>query len=183
VRTLSLIAVIAVPAFAQTIYTWEDKDGVHATDDLSQVPKARKVEAMVPEARPASTGLVAPKPAPVAAAPTGQSSEYEWRDLFIAAHRRIDTLRRSIAALEASLPPRVECVPQPVRVVGVGFVPTPATGARQLNAYCQVNPIHDQLRVEIAQQGVDLRNAELDLDQLDRRASLMAVPREWRRGW
>lgn len=176
-RTLSLLVVIAVPAFAQTIYTWEDKDGTHATDDLSQVPKTQKVEVTVPEARPASKRLEAPKPASVAVTtPTEPSSEYEWRDRFIAAHRRIDTLRRSIGALEATLPPRIECVPQRVRA-GV------SAPVGQPTARCQVNALHDQLRMEIEQQKIDLRNAELDLDQLDRRASLVAVPREWRRGW
>ena len=71
-RSLTLVALIAVPAFAQTVYEWEDAAGVHYTDDVSQVPKEqKKVEKRVIDARPASTGLVA-KPAPVlvAAAPT-----------------------------------------------------------------------------------------------------------------
>lgn len=200
-RSLTLVAVIAVPVFAQTVYTWEDEDGLHYTDDLSQVPKQqKKVEGVVIDARPASSGLVAPKPAStvaVAVAPAAADprlTEYEWRDRFIGAHRRVATLKQSIAALEASLPPRTECIPQqPVTVVsgaGVAVVPAPpgtvaigAPGGRRRLARCQVNPLHDQLRVQIAQQGVELSAAEAELEQLDRRASMEAVPREWRRGW
>ncbi|MDP1827535.1 MAG: DUF4124 domain-containing protein [Archangium sp.] len=197
-RSLTLLAVIAVPAFAQTVYTWEDDEGIHYTDDASQVPKQqKKVEGRVIDARPASSGLVAPKPATVAvaAAPAAANprlTEYEWRDRFINAHRRIDTLKQGIAALQASVPPRTECIQQqPVTVVtgtGVTVVPapgvgTPGTGTNRRQARCQVNPLHDQLRVQIAQQQVELSAAEVDLEQLDRRASMEAVPREWRRGW
>ena len=64
--------------------------------------------------------------------------------------------------------------PQPV---------VPDSRNRGQRTYCQVNPLHDQLRVQLAQEAVELKNAELDLEQLDRRASMVAVPREWRRGW
>lgn len=185
-RSLTLVALIAVPAFAQTVYSWEDGEGVHYTDDLAQVPKEQqqKVEGRVLDARPASSGLApTPVPAPVVVAvatgPGPSSNEAEWRERFISARRRIDSVRQGIAALEASLPPRTECVPQPMGMVGGGsVVPTGRFIAR-----CQVNPLHDQLRVQIGQQGVELRNAELDLEQLERWASMYAVPREWRRGW
>lgn len=196
VRSLTLIALIAVPAFAQTVYTWEDEEGLHYTDDLSQVPKQqKKVEGRVIDARPASSGLAAPKPATtaVAVAPAAANSrltEYEWRDRFIGARRRIETLKQSIAALEATVPPRTECIQQqPVTVApGTGVTAAPVTGATGMGANrrlarCQVNPLHDQLRVQIAQQQVELSAAEGDLEQLDRRASMEAVPREWRRGW
>lgn len=195
-RSLTLVAVIAVPVFAQTVYTWEDEDGLHYTDDLSQVPKQqKKVEGVVIDARPASSGLVAPRPTPTTVAVADPKlTEYEWRDRFIGAHRRVATLKQSIAALEASLPPRTECIQQqPVTMVtggGAPVVPAPAgtiavgtPGGRQRLARCQVNPLHDQLRVQIAQQRVELGAAEAELEQLDRRASMEAVPREWRRGW
>ena len=175
VRLITFAAVLAVPAFAQTIYTWEDSEGLHYTDDASTIPKKAKVEGRVSDPSPASSGLKAEgAPLAVAPVPTAPSSEYEWRDRFIAAHRRIDTVRKSIAALEATLPPRTECVPQPV---------VPNTRNRGQRTYCQVNALHDQLRVQLAQEAVELKNAELDLEQLDRRASMVAVPREWRRGW
>lgn len=179
-RLLSLVAVLAVPAFAQTIYSWEDADGVHYTDDLSQVPKKAKVEAV--EARRGTPKPAAPGPAArVTSAPADKASEYEWRDRFIAAHRRIETVRKSLAALLATVPPRTECVPQPAPPpVGTA---APVDSNRPQPVYCQVNPLHDQLKVQIAQQTIELRNAELDLDQLDRRASMESVPREWRRGW
>ncbi len=178
-RSLLLLAVvIAVPAFAQTVYSWEDADGVHYTDDPAQVPKEKKATGTVFEPR------AAPKPTIVAVGPVPSTVqarepatiEYQWRDSFIAAHRRITVLREKIAALLTSLPPRTECVPQPVvwNVNGQAL----RSGAR-----CQVNALYDQLQVEIGQNKVELEAAEADLDQLDRRASMVGVPREWRRGW
>lgn len=178
-RSLTLVALIAVPAFAQTLYSWEDAEGVHYTDDLSQVPKdQKKVEGRVLDARPVSKGLSAPVQVAVAPAPPPQPShEAQWRERFITAHRRIATVRATLAALRSSLPPRTECVPQPLGVAGT-------TGPRtHLVARCQINPLYDQLQVQLAQEGVELKNAELDLEQLERDASLAAVPREWRRGW
>ena len=187
-RSLTLVALIAVPAFAQTVYSWEDEEGTHYTDDLSQVPRTsrQKVEAQVIDARPASAGLVS-KPAPAQAtlamapvAPGPSANEAEWRQRFIEARRRIDTVRQGIVALEANLPPRTECVPQPMNVVTSGGAVIPNG---QFVQRCQVNPMHDRLRVQIAQQGVELKNAELDLEQLERWASMYSIPREWRRGW
>ena len=174
---LVLAAVIAVPVSAQTVYTWEDADGVHYTDDASQVPKAKKVEGVVFEPRQASKSTVAVAPVPTAAAAPAATNEYQWRDAFIAANRRITTLRESITALQTSLPPRTECVPQPVAVT-TGTAPVVQPVAR-----CQVNRLYDQLQVEIGQKKVELAAAEADLEQLDRRASMVSVPREWRRGW
>lgn len=180
-RSLLLVAVIAVPAFSQTVYTWEDKDGVHYTDDPSQVPKKqKKVEGVVFEPRapakasPTTVALATPQPG---SSPKEASTEFEWRDAFIAAHRRIETIRQSITALQASLPARTECVPQPAVVSATGTV------AAQPVARCQVNKLYDQLQVQIGQRRVELTSAEADLEQLDRRASMQSVPREWRRGW
>jgi len=176
VRSLILVAaVIAAPAFSQTVYTWEDEDGVHYTDDPAQVPKKKKVEGVVfePRAAPKATVALAPTPAP---AVQPASTEFQWRDAFIAAHRRIETIKESIAALQASLPARTECVPQPV-------VTTPGAAPTQPVARCQVNKLYDQLQVQIGQKRVELTSAEAELEQLDRRASMQSVPREWRRGW
>lgn len=193
VRSLSLVALIAVPAFAQTIYSWEEKDGTHYTDDVSKVPKQKKVEERTVEARPvaakqpaATTGTPAVPAAAPAPAPAGtKPSEGDWRDRFITAHRRIDSLKRDIAALEASLPPRTECVPQTtgINTFGTGGSTGVVGPNGQVLNRCQVNPLHDRIRVQIAERGVELKDAELDLEQLDRRASEDAVPREWRRGW
>jgi hypothetical protein len=187
VRLLTFAAVFAVPAFAQNIYSWEDAEGVHYTDDASKIPKKVKAEARVADAAPVSKGMSTPAPTvAVVPASASASTEFEWRDAFIAAHRRIVTVRKSLAALEASLPPRVDCVVQPA---GLVVVDAQATGTPQQPLQqgrpprCQVNRVHDQLRVQIAQEEVQLKNAELDLEQLDRRASMQSVPREWRRGW
>ena len=175
---LLLAVVIAVRVSAQTVYSWEDTDGVHYTDDPAQVPKEKKATGTVfePRASPKNTTLVvAPAPSTVPA-PDKPTTEYQWRDSFIAANRRITVLREKIAALLASLPPRTECVPQPVVANVNGQVQRPV-------ARCQVNVLYDQLQVEIGQNKVELAAAEADLDQLDRRASMVGVPREWRRGW
>ncbi len=211
-RTLFLTALIAVPAVAQTVYSWEDTDGVHYTDDPTQVPKRGKVEAMLVDAAPsprsAPRTLAASSPAPVAPEPTSAPlNEREWRERFVSANRRITTLRQSLAALESSLPPRTECIPQPLIPVGtvqvgsVGGAPITASPGSQLvtsngvttlvngrpvfspAARCQLNPEHDRIQLQIAQKGVELRDAQTDLEQLDRQASYDAVPREWRRGW
>jgi hypothetical protein len=104
------------------------------------------------------------------------TTEFQWRDAFIAAHRRIETIKESLVALQASLPARTECVPQPV-------VTTPGAVTRRPVARCQVNKLYDELQVQIGQKRVELTSAEADLEQLDRRASMQSVPREWRRGW
>jgi hypothetical protein len=188
VRLLTLAAVIAVPASAQMVYSWEDADGLHYTDDPAQVPKQqRKVEATQVDARPSQQQVAtapSPQPSRVEAAP---QNERERRERFIGANRRISTLRQELSALQVSLPPRTECIAQPVNTVPGTQVIT-ANGVTVVNqprplALCQVNALHDAIRVQLGQKEVELRNAELDLEQLDRQASFESVPREWRRGW
>jgi hypothetical protein len=215
VRILTIAAVIAVPAFAQTaVYSWEDADGVHYTDDPGQVPKQQKrVETMQVDAVPSPPAptSVASSQQPATTAPgrpsAGEPFEQAWRERFITANRRIKTLREQISALEATLPPRTECIAQPLIPVGtvqVGSTPgapivggpgtqvvtangvtTVVNGQRVFSptARCQVNGRYDAMRTQIAEKNVELRNAELDLEQLDRQASYDSVPREWRRGW
>jgi hypothetical protein len=36
---------------------------------------------------------------------------------------------------------------------------------------------------ELAQKRVELKDAELDIERLEREATMAQVPREWRRGW
>lgn len=213
-RTLALLALVAVPVSAQTVYSWEDEKGVHYTDDLSQVPKkARKVDAtrFNAQQRPAPTPTPAPAPPAAAAQKAAEPTrpgpgEREWRERFVTAHRRISTLEQNITALQASLPPRTECVPQPlvpvgtVRADGQPGAPITTVPGQQVvtnNGYtvvnggtvyspaanCQVNREHDRITKEIELKRVELRDAKADLEQLDRQASYDGVPREWRRGW
>lgn len=203
---LAGLLLLAVPAAAQTIYTWEDADGVHYTDDFNQVPKDKQVETEQlarsttrPGTQAALTVLPA-QPLPVvkesAAAEVAGRTEREWRERFIEAHRRIRTLEQSIAAGRAALPPRTDCLAQPVayptrtttttRPASAGGTPSTVTVTTMDHAprvRCTVNPEHDRMVAQLAQQEVALRDAQLDLEQLDRRASYDAVPREWRRGW
>jgi hypothetical protein len=186
---LILVVVSAAPALSQTVYTWEDKDGIHYTDDINQVPKGqKKVEreqlAPTPAAAPKRAVAVgtpaAPSPAsaPAPASVPEKLDEKAWRDRFINGHRRIQTLKQSIVALEQSLPPRLQCNAVPV----VAAVPG-AAGPAVAQPLCTVNPQHDVLVAEINQRRVALKDAELDLEQLERDSTREQVPREWRRGW
>lgn len=199
-RSCLLLVLLAAATEAQVIYSWEDSEGVHYTDDPARVPKDRRsVQKRVMEGGAESSGLTSTKaplppslgsgpaaPAPIAA--PQQPNEREWRDRFIAAYRHIDTLKRSIAALEASLPPRIECAPQPRMAVETASttnsLSAPGQGPATIpHGRCLGNPLHDRIRLQIAQQGVELKDAKLDLEQLERQASQEAIPREWRRGW
>lgn len=205
-RLLLLAALaLAVPAAAQTLYTWEDADGVHYTDDFNQVPKDKQVETQQLERAPAGARPVAPLTVLPAAPPQAVKasepqevagrSEREWRERFIEAHRRIRTLEQSIAAARAALPPRTDCFTElanpevttvTTRPGTASAAPTTVTVAERRTGprvRCRVNAEHDRQVAQLAQQEVALRDAQLDLEQLDRRASYDAVPREWRRGW
>lgn len=182
-RAPIFLALVAFPALAQ-IYSWEDKDGVHYTDDPTSVPKKVKANRQERE-RPREAGEA------VAAAPSRLGPvntelpvrEREWRDRFIEATRRIQTRKQELGALEASLPSKETCsqVRQVVTQTGQGQVAAEAKA--QLVTQCVPNPMYDRIRLQMEQKQVELRDAELDLEQLDRRASMESVPREWRRGW
>lgn len=189
-RHLVLAVLISAPAFAQ-VFSWEDKDGVHYTNDADAVPKgvkAKKLEgsdfgAPVQPARPVEVAA-APRPEspPLAQppSPANPNVEREWRDRFIQLHRAIATKKQELSALEVSLPNKVECVPQArVGPVVNGQVPH----QQQVVTRCQANVMYDRIKLQIEQKRVEVRDAENDLEQLDRRASMDAVPREWRRGW
>lgn len=205
-RALALVALVAAPVFAQTVYSWEDANGVHYTDDPSQVPpKFRKGTALLFDQKPVKT---AAQPALVAqpSRPTNKDDERAWRDRFVGATRRISTLEQTVTALKASLPARTECVAQPLVPVGTvridnttGAPITTAPGQQVVtqNGYtvvnggtvyspaanCQVNREYDRINKEIELKQVELKDAKTDLEQLDRQASYDGIPREWRRGW
>lgn len=194
-----LLFLVAAPALAQTVYSWEDEDGVHYTDDPTQVPKKGQVEVQTVEiaSSPASSKTVEPAqaPAPSRAAPPqpaapAANDEREWRARFITANRRISTLRQELSALEKTLPPPTRCVtgpvtPQSPNVVVVPNNPQPPQSPQspQSQTRCDANPLHELMKVRIEQKKVELRDAEIDLEQLDRQASYDSIPREWRRGW
>jgi gamma-glutamyl phosphate reductase len=106
-------------------------------------------------------------------------------------HRRIRTKKEELGALQASLPARESCsqVARPVVVVqNTNGQATSATAVaqaqqQQLVNQCVANPNYDRIRLQLEQKQVEVRDAERDLEQLDRQASQDAVPREWRRGW
>lgn len=189
-RALALLVCLSVPAVAQTVYSWEDADGVHYTDDPTQVPKQATVSAEHLEKRPVvAVQAVAASPSTGATAPqtvAGQG-EREWRERFITAHRRIKTLQQSVGALRGSLPPSQTCVQESVPVSvppAAGAAPgTPARVELTTVTHCRPNREYERLVVRIGQEEVALRDAQTDLEQLDRRASYDGVPREWRRGW
>lgn len=182
-RLILIAALVAAPAFAQQVYTWEDQDGVHYTDDPSQVPKGAKVasEKLAPS-RPSNPGNeVASSTTPAAASPqpssvrAGPQDERRWRDRFIEAYRRVDTLKQSINALATSIPPATTC--STVQQQSPNGAPLP------LQQQCFPNLTHDRMVAELAQKRVELKDAELDIERLEREATMAQVPREWRRGW
>ncbi len=129
-RSLLIAAVLALPAGAQTIYSWRDAQGLtHYTDDPAQVPKNVRVDATLLQERPlpaaatptAAQAQVQPAAAAQQAQPTardGKQYERDWRDRFIKANRTISTLEQGITALERARPQRVDCVAQPLIPVG-----------------------------------------------------------------
>lgn len=213
---MSCTLAIATPAPAQILYSWEDRDGVHYTDDGSRVPKdpAVRVErrvleraaARAPATEPVETGVSTPfraaEPRPVALdslrrqAEAGEPNERDWRDRFIAAHRRIQQLQASLEAMELNPPSQTLCMCVPL-AAGAGAsnvhpcvparLPTgtavEAPGAVTFGLRCGPSPEYERFRLRLAEKKVELGEAKLDLEQLDRRASLESVPREWRRGW
>jgi hypothetical protein len=210
-RRALLVALVAAPAFAQTVYTWEDSSGVHYADDLGLVPaevrrasekagRAQPGQARVPSTKatpgrrdvgaPPSEGTVvaeaprAPAPSP---APAPALDESSWRRRFVDVYRRIQTSKDTLAALARSMPPRVDCVAQPqdtATVQPVGGAPgTTVVVQAQPSQRCEVNLEHDRMRASLALEEVCLADAQRDLEQLERDASLAHVPREWRRGW
>lgn len=187
-RHVLLAVLISAPAFAQ-VFSWEDKDGVHYTNDAAAVPKGAKVKKLeaedlgspvqaAPQVEVASAPRPSPSPAPTS--PTDPSVEREWRDRFISLHRAIATKKQELSALEVSLPNKVDCVPQQRAV-------QPTTGTAQqpfaATTRCMPNSMYDRIKLQIEQKRVEVKDAENDLEQLDRRASFEGVPREWRRGW
>jgi Domain of unknown function (DUF4124) len=182
-RSILLAALVAVPAFAQQVYSWEDKDGVHYTDDPAQVPKGAKVAseklAPAPSAGPSAAVATSTTPSAAAAQPSSiratPQDERRWRDRFIEAYRRIETLKQSINALASSIPPVTTCTT--VQQQSATGEPLP------VQQQCYPNHARDRMVAELAQKRVDLKDAELDIDRLEREATMAQVPREWRRGW
>jgi hypothetical protein len=182
-RALTLGLLISIPAVAQ-VFTWEDKDGLHYSNKRSAVPKGAKVMKVDQEAHvKPSRGLeLSSTPASVEKQFAPRENPYverEWRDRFIQAHRAVVSRKQELSALEASLPNKVDCVPQPRG----GFLSGPAGQQNPPEVRCVPNEIHDRVRVHIALKRAEVRDAETDLEQLERQATLEAIPREWRRGW
>jgi len=149
-RLLAILALIALPAAAQTIYSWEDKDGTHYTDDPAMVPNNARMDATLlkpkQKAQPQQPddqqviALDSPTPAqaqPVVAQPvvtqapppSSNDIERQWRDRFIEVNRRIETLEKSYYALERSRPQRMECVGQTLSPMVTNNQIDPQTGA------------------------------------------------------
>lgn len=186
-RLLFIAVLISAPAFAQ-VYSWEDRSGLHYTTDARAVPRGARVtmlakvgRADAAHARPPTERAAPPPVAP--ASPTNPSVEREWRDQFIQLHRAIATKHQELSALEVSLPNKVDCVAQPL--IALPEVPQATTTAPLpfANTRCMPNAMYDRIKLKLEQKRVEVSDAENDLVQLDRRASLEGVPREWRRGW
>ncbi|PZR07060.1 MAG: hypothetical protein DI536_28810 [Archangium gephyra] len=190
-----------------TIYSWTDKKGVeHFTDDLSTIPKGVKVrttegavvsriESDVVVNKPVVTQQA--KPAP----DTSLASEQQWRSLFRAAYRRVSDLEEDI---ERDRKQVEEVNGMPIRAgftcaqgwwgsAGYGSTlmvnggglsastgPTITTLPTVAPCYYSLNPEYERVRERLASNRRELLRAKADLDELERRASFAAVPREWR---
>lgn len=224
---IALVAVTSLSASAQAVYTWEDADGLHFTDDPAQVPPKAKAKVLTPSAPPGAPGPAPqdatptdpqvsgppspePRAAPTSAADSGPAEsvsptatpvptvappptvrpepaaagdspldapldERAWRARFISATRRVVTLRDRATALERGRASRVDCVPEPLTAAEVS---APGTATR-----CRSSAAQDRLQARLAEVHGELREAELELEALEREASSVSVPREWRRGW
>jgi hypothetical protein len=174
------IALAASSGSAQTVYSWEDKDGVHYTDDVTQVPAKAKnrTEEKFEPSRPVATAkpeVTSPEAKSAKAAQTAQAeteaeTERLWRERFITLRRRVDTQRDLVSRLKVvqANASRATCVPQ------------------QLNGRtypCQPNYEYDRVSTQLAVEQTRLEELERELEQLDREASQVGVPREWRRGF
>jgi len=189
-RLLPLALLISLPAAAQVL-SWKDRNGVHYTNDLAAVPKGAKVT-RVDDGPPARLQPVRPVELAVGNAvpvsPSNPSVEREWRDRFIQLHRAIATKKQELSAFQAGLASIGDCATQPwvspVAQGGSGLEGGNGANAQLIQqqvARCLL--LHDGLRLQTEQKRVELADAEHDLEQLDRRATFEAVPREWRRGW
>lgn len=197
-----MITLLTALLLAQaTIYSWTDKKRVeHFTDDLSTIPKGVKVrttegavvsriESDVVVNKPVVTQQV--KPATV----DPLASEQQWRALFRAAYRRVSDLEEDI---ERDRKQVEEVNGMPIRAGftcaqgwwgGSGYGPTlsvngggitSTTGPAAVPCYYSLNPEFERVRERLASNRRELLRAKADLDDLDRRASFAAVPREWR---
>ena len=180
---------LSLAARGQTIYTWVDASGQrHYTDDPNAAPKDRQVKtttgnplievhkAQTPAPPPPSP--VSPAPAPVEK-PT-EPPEREWRALFRSAHARIEALeqqllqdRRMVDSNGMPIVGRYDCYRGPYNL---------QTGRRGDSPCGYLMPAGEVERAKerIAANETALAKAKDDLDDLERRASWAAVPREWR---
>lgn len=180
---LLLSAVVAASAQAQTVYSWDDKDGTHYTDDASLIPKGAKVRTEAAGGTSSSFGtggqLAATETQPAPEPTPARLDERAWRDRFISATRRVATLEKSIETLKANMPTPTTC-----NVVTVPTLPNGQVNPAGMPVQQCVNSwAYARAQRELADKQLELENAKTDLEQLDRQASYAGVPREWRRGW
>ncbi len=189
-RALTFVVLVAgaVPALAQTVYSWEDADGVHYTDDPTRVPAraTRRSEQKYERSVPTKSDT---PPVTVAAAEQSErdratqaeasrrrdeadrQTEQAWRSRFVTLNRAITSQKDLVARLKAALPSSPFACTQPA---GLG---------RRVVLPCNGNLEYERQSARIASEQARLDDLERQLEQLDREASYAAVPREWRRGF
>ncbi len=119
-RLFFSVCVVGSVTSAQAIYTWEDAQGAHYTDDLTLVPTSKRAQVQAVKSLSSAplteTGTaISPVARPTAEVSAKQEAdEQRWRERFVKATRRIEGLSASIEALKSTLPARIECVPQPL---------------------------------------------------------------------
>src|SRR5262249_20533691 len=178
-----VLLTIGAPALAQPIYRWIDEDGVtHYTNEASSVPQGQ--EAQVTEGDEISF-ISSPKPERRAAAEPEAALaspadvqlqeelafEQQWRAEFQEVYARIAALEMAIENDKRILDRRGGGLPR-------RFFTAPSFGG--YGAWWLPDPWYDELNQRIHQNEAELKRARETLNDLERYASRLAVPREWR---
>ena len=182
IRCLLVVGLFgSLTVFAQVVYRWVDADGLmHFTDDPASIPPkyrasaskmappelgvvhVKEAQAVEPVDSPQVTSPKPPEPAEAEADP--QQVERQWRGAFKALNRRVEELESSLVADRKLL-----------ATVAERATYNPVTGM-----YFPTNE-GDQLRERIRKSELELKNAQEELQDLEREASRNSIPREWRR--
>lgn len=185
-RCLPLLLLVCLPAMAQDVYRWVDAHGVvHYTNDPKVVPAKEKVEKTRGSAL-TEMGAPAPKVEPRLRqdepASSTERSEVYWRDAFTQAHERIRVLELEISEDRRKVedPSGLPVLGQYGCLAGGAWVGPNDQRYQTCRAY-GVNPDFQEAKDRLVREQAALVKAKADLEDLERRASLQSVPREWRR--
>ena len=187
IRWLLVVVLFASQAAsAQVIYRWVDTEGVmHFTDDPASIPPKFRASASTmpakelgvvlvkdtstsePPAGPGETAKPSVAPAPddrPSAEEEAAQSERKWRGAFKTLNRRIEELESSLVAERKRLE----------TAANLAYY-NAATGMYVSSGEA------DLIKEKIRKAELELKQAQEELQDLEREASRNSIPREWRR--